>query len=446
MAPGFIPERLVSATLSGASQEGSASVSGPPPLLLSLTAAAIFPFDQVLAGMVAAGQSIQALCLFLDLTRSALDEHLVRLGLATPHDRPLRQSGRHPWSVLDTVRLIAWRIAGVHPEVIGLRLGRSANAVRAKARRLGIQAPGRKALHKPDSATLTDPMPGFGFGRPCGPPCQASPEAACGRAAGPVSVPGAPDDVAVIAFPIGSPIEAPQPSPEPPAHPVAEPAPQQVAGVAPSRPRRLRSCPEGQRELSLFGVTGGADKARHCQQPEAVVAPPPAIPATEADVDLNGDLTWIGTIHRPLTNRVVVWVCGMLMLGGLHWKQAARRVGMTPEVFRTVRTRCAIPVDYNRQKLTNVFNEAIARATCERSGYVVKQCIKTGNNGGGSGKWFWVHKDDRNTRVSPTERRRDHQIEGRSNTVSIVTHEELTALAGKLHAPFAERPATMRAG
>jgi hypothetical protein len=38
--------------------------------------------------------------------------------------------------VLDTVRLIAWRIAGVHPEVIGLRLGRSANAVRAKARRL----------------------------------------------------------------------------------------------------------------------------------------------------------------------------------------------------------------------------------------------------------------------------------------------------------------------
>jgi hypothetical protein len=227
---------------------------------------------------------------------------------------------------------------------------------------------------------------------------------------------------------------------------VAEPAPQQVPSFAPSRPRRRRSRPEGQRELSLFGVAGGADKALHGQQSEAVVAPPPAIPGTEADVDLNGDLTWIGTVHRPLTNRVVVWVCGMLMLGGLHWKQAALRVGMTPDVFRTVRTRCAIPVDYKRQKLTNVFNEAIARATCERSGYVVKQCIKTGNNGGKSGKWFWVHKDDRSTRVSPTERRRDHQIEGRSNTVSIVTHEELAALAGKLHAPFAERPATMRAG
>jgi hypothetical protein len=196
----------------------------------------------------------------------------------------------------------------------------------------------------------------------------------------------------------------------------------------------------------LFGVAGGAEKAEHGQQSEVVVAPPPAIPGTEADVDLNGDLTWIGTVRRPLTNRVVVWVCGMLMFGGLHWKQAALRVGMTPDVFRTVRTRCAIPVDYKRKKLTNVFNDAIARATCARSGYVVKQCIKTGNNGGKSGKWFWVHKDDRSTRVSPTERRRDHQIEGRSNTVSIVTHEELAALAGKLHAPFAERPATMRAG
>ena len=436
----------MSATLSEASQQGSGSVSGPPPLLLSLAAAAVFPFDQVLAGMVAAGQGIQALCLFLDLTRSALDGHLVRLGLATPHDRPLRQSGRHAWSVLDTVRLIAWRIAGVHPEVIGLRLGRSANAVRAKARRLGIQAPGRKALHKPHPTTLADPMPGFGFRSPGGPSCQASPVSACGRAAGPVSVLGEVDAAAVTALPIGPPVGDPHSAPEPAAQPVAEPAPQQVPSFAPSRPRRLRSRPEGQRELSLFGVAGGADKALHGQQSEVVVAPLPAIPGTEADVDLNGDLTWIGTVHRPLTNRVVVWVCGMLMLGGLHWKQAALRVGMTPDVFRTVRTRCAIPVDYKRQKLTNVFNEAIARATCERSGYVVKQCIKTGNNGGNSGKWFWVHKDDRSTRVSPTERRRDHQIEGRSNTVSIVTHEELAALAGKLHAPFAERPATMRAG
>ena len=436
----------MSATLSEASQQGSASVSGPPPLLLSLAAAAVFPFDQVLAGMVAAGQGIQALCLFLDLTRSALDGHLVRLGLATPHDRPLRQSGRRAWSVLDTVRLIAWRIAGVHPEVIGLRLGRSANAVRAKARRLGIQAPGRKALHKPHPTTLADPMPGFGFRSPGGPSCQASPVSACGRAAGPVSVLAAADAATVTALPIGPPIGDPQPAPEAAAQPVAEPASQQVPSFAPSRRRGLRSRPDGQRELSLCGVACGADKELHGQQSEAVVVPPPASPGTEADVDLNGDLTWIGTVHRPLTNRVVVWVCGMLMLGGLHWKQAARRVGMTPDVFRTVRTRCAIPVDYKRQKLTNVFNEAIARATCERSGYIVKQCIKTGNNGGKSGKWFWVHKDDRSTRVSPTERRRDHQIEGRSNTVSIVTHEELAALAGRLRSPFAERPATMRAG
>ena len=429
----------MSATLSGASQEGSAPVSGPPPLLLSPAAADVFPFDKVLGGMVAAGQGIQALCLFLDLTRSALDEHLVRLGLATPHDRPLRQSGRHPWSVRDAVRLIAWRIAGVHPEVIGLRLRRTANAVRAKAWRLGIKAPGRKALHKPDPATLTDPMPGFGFGSPDGPSCQASSAAACGRAAGAVSIRGAGDDTGATVLPTGVPpdghgtqppaeVGAPQPAPEPAAQSVARPTLQQVPRFAPSRGGRVRSRSAGQFELSLPEVVGGADKTGHGQQSEAVVAPPPVIPRTEAEVDLNGDLTWVGTVHRPLTNRVVVWVCGMLMLGGLHWKEAALRLGMTPGEFRTFRTRCAIPVDYNHKKLTNVFNEAIARATCERSGYVVKQSIKTGNNGGKSGKWFWVHKDDRNTRVSPTERRREHQIEGRSNTVSIVTHEELAAL------------------
>ena len=72
----------MSATLLGASQQGSTPVSGPPPLLLSVAAAAVFPFDQVLVGMVAAGQGIQALCLFLGLTRSALDEHPELVGTA----------------------------------------------------------------------------------------------------------------------------------------------------------------------------------------------------------------------------------------------------------------------------------------------------------------------------------------------------------------------------
>ena len=66
--------------------------------------------DMLLRGMVAAGQSIQAICLYLGLTRIALDGHLVRLALKTPHDRPPRSGGRRPWSLLDTVRLIAYRM------------------------------------------------------------------------------------------------------------------------------------------------------------------------------------------------------------------------------------------------------------------------------------------------------------------------------------------------
>ena len=105
----------------------------PAGLLLTLAAAVVFPFDRVLAGMAAAGHGIEAICLYLGLTRTVLLEHVVRLGLATPHDRPLRKSGPRGWSVLETMCLIAWRVLGVHPETICARLGRSVNAVRAKA-------------------------------------------------------------------------------------------------------------------------------------------------------------------------------------------------------------------------------------------------------------------------------------------------------------------------
>ena len=86
----------MSAGLSPAIQRGTAPFSGSG-LLLSLAAAATvvadIPFDAVLAGMVAAGHGIEAICLYLDLSRAALDYHLVRLGLRTPHDRPQRKPG-----------------------------------------------------------------------------------------------------------------------------------------------------------------------------------------------------------------------------------------------------------------------------------------------------------------------------------------------------------------
>ena len=183
----------MSAGLSGASQPERVPISGSG-LLFACTATAAaavgFPFDPVLAGMVAAGQGIQAICLYLGLTRPALDEHLVRLGLRTPHERPLRKPGPRGWSVLDTIRLIGWRVAGIHPETIGQRLGRSANAVRAKARRLGLPRPDRKSLQRVDPAGLKDPGPAIAFVAPAEEaeaPSQ-SPSAECGAMAGVVPV------------------------------------------------------------------------------------------------------------------------------------------------------------------------------------------------------------------------------------------------------------------
>ena len=160
------------AGVSQASRSRKGPVPGSSGTLLSLaaaaaTAAARFPFDAVLAGMVAAGQGILAICLYLGLSHKALDDHLVRLGLRTPPDRPLRNPGPKGWSTLQTIYLIVWRVAGIHPETIAQRLSqlgppRSANAVRAKARRLGIPRPDRKSLRKVDPATLPYPVAGLG--------------------------------------------------------------------------------------------------------------------------------------------------------------------------------------------------------------------------------------------------------------------------------------------
>src|SRR5207302_806233 len=63
---------------------------------------------------------------------------------------------------------------------------------RAKARRLGVPRPDRKALHRVDPARLEDPAPGFGIGgqaAACEPlPRPMSPMEVCGTSVGPVSV------------------------------------------------------------------------------------------------------------------------------------------------------------------------------------------------------------------------------------------------------------------
>jgi len=334
--------------------------------------------------------------------------------LRTPNDKPFRRPGKRGWSVEDVQRLIAWRSAGVHPEVIGNSLSkpRKASAVRAKCRRIGLQAPPRKTLFRPDGAQLIKLRAGF-----ADPPEPLSPFEKCGRAAGPV----------VFDF-------------APPVPPTTAEAPKE-----PRAPRGLAR-PEGQRELPLLGVVGGVDVETAAAPPTAVVAEPvnavssaqfPSAPATCAEVDFS-NLTWIGRLARPLTHEPAVWAVGMVMMSGVRYNVAAPLVGMSVAAFRTMRTRMRVPVEPIRKKLTNVFDREVADATRERNKYVIRKSIKTDSQKGGR-RFFWVQKDDRSTWLPPDLRKRDRQIEGRSPLMRVVTRAVLDAEA-RLKAGFISPP------
>ncbi len=141
--------------------EDDAAPPGILSYLVGIATAIVFPLDVVFRSLAGAGLSLDALCAYLGITRHAVFEHIVRLGLPTPADTPLRKPSAKGWTVEDIHRLIAWRSTGVHPETIGQSLSRSrsANAVRAKARRLGLAAPSRKHLFRPPPEQLALPLP-----------------------------------------------------------------------------------------------------------------------------------------------------------------------------------------------------------------------------------------------------------------------------------------------
>ena len=138
MAPIHQP---VATALPGAAPPPPSVVAGALASLATLVVA--LPFDALLCGMVAAGQGAEAICLYLGLTRAALDAAVARLGLPAPHGRPLRRPGARGWSPEDTFRLIAWRVARYRTSHIAHQFGRSPESVRARCRRLGVPTPPR---------------------------------------------------------------------------------------------------------------------------------------------------------------------------------------------------------------------------------------------------------------------------------------------------------------
>jgi hypothetical protein len=363
-------------------------------------AAPQFPlFDRLLTCMVSAGQGIQALCLLLSLSRAVLDEHIIRLGIATPHDRPMRGGGAKAWSLKDTLRLIVWRLAGVHPEIIGQTLDtpRSANAVRAKARRMGIPCPERKALHKPHPDTLRDPWT-WDFMATLmlagSEPGQTAEEALkCLRQNIVMST------AAVVSLPIKE-----------------------------GQAARKRNKAAGQREFPFFAIVSGqgqqkGEKPAHFK-----------IPITEDQVNFGEDLTWFAGLKgrtKAQTNRVAVWIAFMLMAGGLHYKEAAKKLGVTEAAFRTFKTNVAIPSDSDRRKMGSVFDLDAAEATLSRSGYELKRCLQSAN-------WFWAKTSEKGVRLSPQFRRGEKIIGARGNKFNIITRAILDAENRARHVPFAK--------
>jgi hypothetical protein len=401
-------------------------------LLPAVAAAVVFPFDRVLAGLAAAGHGLQAICLYLGLTPTVLLEHVVRLGLATPHDRPLRKSGARGWSVLDTMRLIAWRVAGVHPDTIGARLGRSASAVRAKARRMGLPVPDRKTLRKLDPGTLEDPVPGFGFGdlpqtTQTG-AAAATPATLCGHAAGKATI-----DASLRGTEIILPHAA---------EPRAEPAKRPQAHARRANPA------EGQRELQLFriirnpepGPAPAADQqpARISRPSAPVVRRVSPVPQCERDVDFD-DLTWLAHLKNPVKNGIAVWTLGLLRFGGLHWKSIAERIGRTPRATSSLLHRCDVPHDSDRSKFGSAFDREVALANLKEFGFEVRLDEPRR-------QYFWRCRGDRAKATRNRKSRLEMGVEEpyRTRTYGFVTRRDLDARPGR-DAPFAGRPAMMRA-
>jgi hypothetical protein len=396
-------------TLTGVRKVEEKGVALPAPLSLPQLPVAPqrFPiFDRLLACMVNAGQGIHALCLLLSLTRAVLDEHIIRLGLVTPHDRPLRSGGAKAWSLKDTLRLIVWRLGAVHPEIIGQRLDvpRSANAVRSKARRLGIPCPDRKSLHKPDPATLRDPNASDLW---------ASVILASAK-------PGQTVDEALKHLSAKVVISAAELIPLP---------------IKEGRPVRKPSQAPGQREFPFFGVVRDRDEPAQTK-PQHQTAP-----TSEDQVDFEGPLTWFRGLRgrtNAQTNKIAVWVGFMLIAGGLHYKEAAKRLGVEPGAFRTFKTRVGIPSDSDRRKMGSVFDLDGAQTTLAQSGYELRRCLKSDN-------WFWAKKSEKGVRISPPLRTGEKIIGERGNRFTIVTRAMLEAEKRAKQAPFANFAASMSA-
>ncbi|MEO8715019.1 MAG: hypothetical protein ABI369_08395 [Acetobacteraceae bacterium] len=413
----------MSAALSITPQPSRGALAGLLLLLAALGRAIRCPFDAVLAGMANAGVCIETLCELLELTRAGLDDHIVRLGLRAPSDKPARRRGARSWSKEDEQKALTWRAAGVHPEAIGANLSkpRSANAVRTKLRRMGQASPPRRALFRPDPAFFA----AFSTTNPVDIAAGTIPAASCGLSAEPP----------VLSRAVFTSDEPQRPTPSRPV--MFDP---RLHGIAPTEGTRKRRPTENrQRDFGSFSVVGGSERGHGAivgrripaEAPQAVAELPlPAvkpIPTTCEEVDF-ADLSWVASVKNPLAHELTVYVVGMLMMSGLYYQTAAQLVGKTDAAFRTLRTRMGVPIERDRKKLVRVFDLQVARETAERGQWIVVKSLRGEKQREGVPHvFFWKQKRDRNAHLSPVYRPRDPMFARQSPEMTIITRQMLDA-------------------
>ena len=130
-------------------------------VVLTTVVAVVTAGDSVLTGMIAAGLSVDAIALYLDISPAALFDRAESLGLTRPHDRPMRRAGgKNSWTPEGLRQLIALWMAGVRVRSIAAPLGRSRSAIYGRRRRLGLPPRDRRALHDRsiDECLATPPL------------------------------------------------------------------------------------------------------------------------------------------------------------------------------------------------------------------------------------------------------------------------------------------------
>jgi hypothetical protein len=411
-----------------------------PSCLEPLIKAAVCRYDAVLIGMVAAGLGLEAICSFLGLSGATLQYNLFRLGLKEPHSRPVRKGGRKAWSTLDVMRLIAYRVACVHPATIAAKLDRSVSGVYAKLRRLGVPAPPRVMLRRCTADALAQPELDFGFpgesheADDCNPePYNApSPSASTSSASGPASTP----------------------------HQTGKPragSPRCKASAPKVKAQRelplLRSLPTQALPSALVSTPLPVEQQTELQTP----APPPVEPAAWTGLCFGGvpvpyltdDEVALRLSQRFIVrDPVVIMNLSMRVLGGWSYTAAALRFGTTASKLASLLNFIDMPRDGDRTKYGDAYDLECGIVTFKLSGYVLERCRQYPDRAASQQSLFWSAKGSRGQKLSRKAMMKRFDFADyerhRSQPITLIRRCELDAKKAEL--ARVESPASRSAG